>query len=72
MARTNRTIARRAIELPNVGPSDSVLKVGFGPGVGIELLARPAPSGRVVGIDPSDKMVDQTTGINANVLELAW
>ncbi|WP_447980116.1 class I SAM-dependent methyltransferase [Candidatus Nitrospira bockiana] len=65
MARTNRRIAERAIELLDAQPNDSVLEVGFGPGVGIELLARSASSGLVAGIDPSTEMVDQATARNA-------
>jgi hypothetical protein len=40
MARTNRDMAARTIELLDVQPNDRVLEIGFGPGVGIELLAR--------------------------------
>ena len=68
MARTNRRIAKRAIELLEVQPSDRVLEVGFGPGVGIELLASSASSGWVAGIDPSEEMVKQARVRNANAI----
>src|SRR5207237_3803887 len=59
MARTNRNIAARAIELLDVRPADKVLDIGFGPGVGIQLLAGLVSSGRIVGIDDSAEMVEQ-------------
>lgn len=71
MARTNQRIAQRAIELLDVQPSDKVLEIGFGLGVGIKLLASSASSGWVAGIDPSEEMVEQARARNANALELA-
>jgi ubiquinone/menaquinone biosynthesis C-methylase UbiE len=59
MAVLNRRLARRIIALLDVQPHDRVLEVGFGPGVGIELLSRGLSSGRVTGIDVSAEMVDQ-------------
>src|SRR2546429_9358683 len=46
MARTNQKVAAWAIDLLGVNPSDRVLEVGFGPGVGIQRLAKAAPAGR--------------------------
>lgn len=51
--------------LLEVGASEKVLEVGFGPGVGIGLLARAAPSGTIAGVDPSEEMVRQATARNA-------
>lgn len=65
MARTNQWMARRTIELLDVQPGDRVLEIGFGPGVGIQLLAGSASSGWVAGIDPSQEMVEQATARNA-------
>ena len=53
MARTNAASARCVISLLEVQPTDKVLEVGFGPGVGIQLLANSAPAGRVAGVDCS-------------------
>src|SRR5437899_803867 len=50
-------------------PNDRVLEVGFGPGVGIQLLARSAPAGYVAGVDPSKEMVDQATARNAKAIK---
>ena len=65
MARTNQWMAQRTIELLDVQPGDRVLEIGFGPGVGIQLLAGSASSGWVAGIDPSPEMVAQATARNA-------
>jgi ubiquinone/menaquinone biosynthesis C-methylase UbiE len=45
------------LDLLEVDPSDSVLEVGSGPGVGLELAAARAHQGRVVGVDPSEAML---------------
>ena len=75
MARMNRRMAQRAIELLDIQPSDRVLEIGFGPGVGIQLLASSASSGWVAGVDPSEEMIEQAkarnaTGIGAGRVEL--
>jgi ubiquinone/menaquinone biosynthesis C-methylase UbiE len=69
MARTNRKVASWAIDLLGVSPSDRVLEVGFGPGVGIQLLTKSASSGRVVGVDYSKEMVEQARVRNAKAIE---
>jgi ubiquinone/menaquinone biosynthesis C-methylase UbiE len=68
MARMNRKVAAWAIDLLAVHPSDT-LEVGFGPGVGIQLLAESASSGQVVGVDPSKEMVEQATVRNAKAIK---
>ena len=65
LARANRSFADEIVALLDVGASEKILEVGFGPGVGIELLARTAPAGKVAGIDPSEEMVRQATARNA-------
>jgi ubiquinone/menaquinone biosynthesis C-methylase UbiE len=59
MARTNRKCAAWVIDLLDVQPSDKMLEVGFGPGVGIQLLTSSASAGYVAGVDPSKEMVAQ-------------
>jgi SAM-dependent methyltransferase len=49
----------RACELLQVAPDDSVLEIGFGPGVTIDHLSRVAPAGHIAGIDQSREMVEQ-------------
>jgi ubiquinone/menaquinone biosynthesis C-methylase UbiE len=56
MARLNRDMERAAVAELNPSPNDNVLAIGFGPGIGIELLAEVVPAGFVAGIDPSATM----------------
>lgn len=69
MARTNRTCAAWVIDLLQVQHSDKVLEVGFGPGVGIQLLTGLASAGYVAGVDPSNEMVAQATTRNKKAIE---
>jgi ubiquinone/menaquinone biosynthesis C-methylase UbiE len=69
MAHTNKKVAAWAIGLLGVRPTDRVLEVGFGPGVGIELLAEVASSGPVVGVDCSQEMLEQATARNASAID---
>ncbi|HEX3037159.1 MAG TPA: class I SAM-dependent methyltransferase [Thermodesulfobacteriota bacterium] len=69
MARMNRKFASWVINLLDIQPNDRVLEVGFGPGVGIQLLAKSASAGYVAGIDPSEEMVEQATARNAQAIE---
>ncbi len=69
MARTNRKCAAWVIDLLDVQPSDKVLEVGFGPGVGIQLLTGSASAGYVAGVDPSKEMVAQATTRNKKAIE---
>jgi ubiquinone/menaquinone biosynthesis C-methylase UbiE len=69
MARMNRKCAAWVIDLLHVHPSDKVLEVGFGPGVGIQLLTSSASAGYVAGVDPSKEMVAQATTRNKKAIE---
>ncbi len=68
MARTNQPCAAWVIDLLGIQPHDSVLEVGFGPGVGIELLARSVSEGYIAGVDPSEEMVAQARAWNVNAM----
>jgi ubiquinone/menaquinone biosynthesis C-methylase UbiE len=68
MARVNRDAAAQVIKLLDVRPNDKVLEVGFGPGVGIQLLLERVIGGCVAGVDQSQEMVRQAAGRNANAL----
>lgn len=50
------------------GDADTVLAVGFGPGVGITELAVRLRHGAVAGIDPSATMVEQATRRNRETI----
>ena len=68
MARTNQQCATWVIGLLHIQPRDSILEVGFGPGVGIALLAKSASAGYVAGVDASEAMVAQAIARNAKVI----
>jgi ubiquinone/menaquinone biosynthesis C-methylase UbiE len=65
LAIQNRERIHWAVSLLDVRPSDHILEIGFGPGVGIERLAAQARAGLVAGIDISDVMVRQASRRNA-------
>jgi ubiquinone/menaquinone biosynthesis C-methylase UbiE len=69
MARMNQKCAAWVIDLLGIQPNDSVLEVGFEPGVGIELLARLVSGGYVAGIDPSEEMIEQAKARNVKAIE---
>ena len=69
MARTNQQCAAWVIDLLNIQSHERVLEVGFGPGVGIQLLARSASAGYVAGVDASEAMVEQATARNMQAIE---
>jgi ubiquinone/menaquinone biosynthesis C-methylase UbiE len=58
------------LDLLEVDPSDSVLEVASGPGVGLELAAARAHQGRVVGVDPSETMLEMAHRRNRARIEL--
>jgi ubiquinone/menaquinone biosynthesis C-methylase UbiE len=64
MARLNRDMEAAALDELAPAPGDSVLAVGFGPGVGIADLAERLGHGHVAGIDPSATMVAAATRRN--------
>jgi ubiquinone/menaquinone biosynthesis C-methylase UbiE len=69
MARTNERCAAWVIGPLDIQQNDKVLEVGFGPGVGIQLLARSASAGYVAGVDQSEEMVKQATARNVKAIE---
>ena len=69
MARMNADCGAWVSDLLKVGPNDSVLEVGFGPGVVIQRLSQLAAAGHVAGIDPSREMVEQARARNAPALQ---
>ena len=46
-----------AVELMDVQPNDTILEIGFGPGVAIKLMAEYITTGKIIGIDRSELMV---------------
>lgn len=58
MAVKNRRRNDWVVSLLDVGPTDRVLELGFGPGVDLQRVAARAAKGHVAGIDHSDAMAD--------------
>jgi ubiquinone/menaquinone biosynthesis C-methylase UbiE len=69
MARSNRACAARVIEQLGVQRTDRVLEVGFGPGMGIQILAGFTTAGQVDGVDPSPEMILQASARNAEAIK---
>jgi SAM-dependent methyltransferase len=63
--RINREGIEWTISLIEVQPADHVLEIGFGPGHGIQQVARIATQGRVAGVDFSETMLRQASRRNA-------
>jgi ubiquinone/menaquinone biosynthesis C-methylase UbiE len=70
MARTSRNCAVWILSLLDVQPNDKVLEVGFGPGIGIQLLTSLASGGYIFGVDPSKEMVAQAARRNKKTIEM--
>jgi ubiquinone/menaquinone biosynthesis C-methylase UbiE len=65
----DRWLPAWVLDLLEINPSDSVLEVGSGPGVGLELAAAQAYEGRVVGVDPSETMLEVANRRNHALIE---
>jgi len=63
MVRTNEECGNWVVSLLEVQSGDSVLEIGFGPGVAIKRLSMLAD--RVAGVDPSPEMIAQAQARNA-------
>jgi ubiquinone/menaquinone biosynthesis C-methylase UbiE len=69
MARANEGCGAWVTDLLDIRPNESVLEVGFGPGVIIQRLSKLVSAGRVAGIDPSQEMVMQARARNATAIQ---
>jgi len=67
--RSNRERISWTLELLQIRTTDSVLELGFGPGVALEQVAQTANAGMIVGIDHSETMLKQASKRNAQVIE---
>jgi ubiquinone/menaquinone biosynthesis C-methylase UbiE len=65
----DRWLPAWVLDLLEVHPSDSVLEVGSGPGVGLQLAAARAHQGRVVGVDLSETMLEMAHRRNRALIE---
>lgn len=69
MGRTGVEHNAWAVAQLDLRPDDSVLEIGFGPGVSIQLLAQRVTSGLVAGADPSPVMLEQARRRNAAAIK---
>jgi SAM-dependent methyltransferase len=65
LAHGKEEITEGVISLLDLQPTDHVLEVGFGPGIGIQHAAAATPDGFVAGIDYSTEMVEMARERNA-------
>jgi ubiquinone/menaquinone biosynthesis C-methylase UbiE len=65
----DRGLPAWVLDLLEVDPTDWVLEVGSGPGVGLELAAAKAYKGQVVGVDPSETMLEMARRRNRVQIE---
>ncbi|WP_324716670.1 class I SAM-dependent methyltransferase [Carboxydochorda subterranea] len=77
MAHSNRELNAWTVELLGVKDGERVLEVGFGPGIGVEHLARTSRAAFIAGVDHSPLMVQQARRRNAAFVqegrvELRW
>jgi ubiquinone/menaquinone biosynthesis C-methylase UbiE len=67
--RMNREGIDWTIEQLDIQPTDHVLEIGFGSGLGIQRAASLATQGRVAGVDFSQTMLEQATRRNAAAID---
>jgi ubiquinone/menaquinone biosynthesis C-methylase UbiE len=67
MAHTNDACGAWVVELLEIETNESVLEVGFGPGVAIKRLSELA--GHVTGVDQSREMIAQARARNASAIK---
>lgn len=65
----DRWLPAWVLDLLEMHPSDSVLEVGPGPGLGLQLAAARAYEGRVVGVDQSETMLEMARLRNRTLIE---
>lgn len=65
----DRWLPAWVLDLLEIQPSDSVLEVGSGPGVGLEQAAARAYEGQVAGVDQSETMLDMAQRRNHALIE---
>src|SRR5262249_44446567 len=71
MARETWSQNLRVIEALGIDQGDHVLDSGCGPGRSLTELAAAAPRGRIVGVDPSELMIEIAAQRNRSLIEAA-
>jgi ubiquinone/menaquinone biosynthesis C-methylase UbiE len=67
---TNRNDHKNTIEYLNIQPGNHVLEIGYGSGRTIDLAAKAAVHGKIVGVDHSDVMHDVAAKRNRRWIDL--
>jgi SAM-dependent methyltransferase len=67
--KSNRLRNAWTVGLLDIQPTDSVLELGFGPGVSIAAASRLAPEGCVIGIDHSASMLRAASRRNRSAIQ---
>ena len=70
MARMNAAAEAEAIDLLDAADNANILVLGFGPGVGIEMLAKRIVGGTILGIDPSNAMMKAAAKRNEAMVKI--
>src|SRR5271154_4625225 len=65
-------IAKPALALMQIAPTDNVLDAGCGAGWLSRILAKKVPQGRVVGMDISDEMIQHARAAGAGFVNLGF
>lgn len=68
MAATGKEKNRWTISNLEIKEDDYILEIGFGPGVAVEMAAKIATKGKIVGVDYSSVMLKQATKRNKNAI----
>lgn len=69
MALSNRKFYLRIISELDIQKGEKIYEIGYGPGVGINLLARSKPGCLIYGIDFSELMVQRATKRNKEFID---
>lgn len=69
MDRRNRKFYQKMIPELDIQKGDKVYEIGFGPGLGINLIAQSKPGCLIYGIDFSELMVDMSTTRNREFID---
>jgi ubiquinone/menaquinone biosynthesis C-methylase UbiE len=65
----DRLLPAWVLDLLEIQSSDSVLEVGFGPGLGLQLAAERTHQGKVFGVDLSETMLEMARHRNRSLIE---
>lgn len=69
MSIENRQRIEWTIDRLNPQSDDHILEIGFGPGLGIELLVQRISDGLIAGVDHSNVMVEQASNRNRDAVQ---